>query len=459
MDRDKELPAERALTDRRISRGVALRLFGAGATAAALGPASRLSPSNPAVADAAPSVTLDLWIPWTATAGNGDLWVAAANHIAQAFTAAHPNISVKVLPGATSSDVKLLTAIAGGKPPDVAIIDTPADFAPRGALQSLTPLIQASHFDTSRFFPAQLAEGQWNGAQYALPAMENEAGLALSWNKALFQKAGLDPAKPPTTLDELRAFSDKLTTKDKAGNLVTLGFDPLDAMGVSIAFWARMFGGDTFNASTGKFTLNADPVAKAAEYVVGFYKAYGPTNFASFHKMNGTWSGSIASGRTAMLLNGDWQPGELVNLKFTQPIGYTWAPTINGKHVQDVGGWLATIPKGASNPDAAWRFIQYLTSDAGANTCFKYAGGLCLTRTSIKTLNTSRYPGLSWYLKSVATADKVYVHPDTFAGYSLTYNLWTNGIQAVALGKTTVPAMLNDMQRRCQQAYDLTMHG
>ena len=34
---------------------------------------------------------------------------------------------------------------------------------------------------------------------------------ALFYNKDLFEKAGLDPNKPPTSLAELRAYADKIT--------------------------------------------------------------------------------------------------------------------------------------------------------------------------------------------------------------------------------------------------------
>jgi sn-glycerol 3-phosphate transport system substrate-binding protein len=45
----------------------------------------------------------------------------------------------------------------------------------------------------------------------------------LFYNKVTFREVGLDPEKPPTTLDDVRAYSEKLLKVDGAGNVVRSG--------------------------------------------------------------------------------------------------------------------------------------------------------------------------------------------------------------------------------------------
>ncbi|NIR02910.1 MAG: extracellular solute-binding protein, partial [Gemmatimonadales bacterium] len=59
------------------------------------------------------------------------------------------------------------------------------------------------------------------GRMYALPT--TPASLALHWNKRLFREAGLDPERPPRTLEELDRYADLLTTRDEEGGLVQMG--------------------------------------------------------------------------------------------------------------------------------------------------------------------------------------------------------------------------------------------
>ena len=51
--------------------------------------------------------------------------------------------------------------------------------------------------------------GTYDGRLYGVPLYADVS--ALFYNKDLFEKAGLDPTKPPTSLAELREYADKIT--------------------------------------------------------------------------------------------------------------------------------------------------------------------------------------------------------------------------------------------------------
>ena len=62
---------------------------------------------------------------------------------------------------------------------------------------------KADKYSFSDFLPRVISYFTVQGTQYAMPF--NTSGPVLYYNKKAFTAAGLDPNKPPTTLDEVRA--------------------------------------------------------------------------------------------------------------------------------------------------------------------------------------------------------------------------------------------------------------
>src|SRR4051812_32817787 len=122
-----------------------------------------------------------------------------------AFEKANPNIDVQ--PHEYKWEATTFASqLAGGTLPDV--FEVPLTDAgtliANGQLADLNDQFQklpeASQFNTNLL---DKGKGQ-NGHVYAIPA-KSIYGVALHYNRALFQQAGLDPDKPPTTWDEVRA--------------------------------------------------------------------------------------------------------------------------------------------------------------------------------------------------------------------------------------------------------------
>ncbi|NOG51415.1 MAG: extracellular solute-binding protein [Chloroflexi bacterium] len=70
----------------------------------------------------------------------------------------------------------------------------------------------------SSYFSPMVAESKFLGQYWSIPTAVRT--LALFWNKDLFRAAGLDPEKPPTTLDELVEMAQALTIYDGSGTEV-----------------------------------------------------------------------------------------------------------------------------------------------------------------------------------------------------------------------------------------------
>jgi sn-glycerol 3-phosphate transport system substrate-binding protein len=85
--------------------------------------------------------------------------------------------------------------------------------------------VKASGYDTSAFLPTGLGAYSTQGVQWSMPF--NISNPVLFYNKRMFAVAGLDPEKPPVSLDELRADSEAIVRSGAAtyGIALDSGFD------------------------------------------------------------------------------------------------------------------------------------------------------------------------------------------------------------------------------------------
>ena len=90
---------------------------------------------------------------------------------------------------------------------------------------SIDKCIANAKYDTSKFLPSALDAYAAGGVQRAMPF--NISNPVLFYNKRAFIKAGLDPDKPPRSLDELRSMSKKIVDSGASTYGIALdnGFD------------------------------------------------------------------------------------------------------------------------------------------------------------------------------------------------------------------------------------------
>ncbi len=181
------------------------------ATGAALAAGAVLPTESLAARSAAP-VKITYWYPW-----GGDSKTYEENRMKQ-FNSTHHDIQASGLYVPTDSGVtngKLLSAIAAGNPPDLVVTNLDNAAAVMGyqnGLVDLSPYLKTVGWSASQMLPGVLPLMRYGSKIWALPETGNL--LYLYINKALFRKAGLDPSKPPTTLTQLDAYAQKLTSSD-----------------------------------------------------------------------------------------------------------------------------------------------------------------------------------------------------------------------------------------------------
>jgi multiple sugar transport system substrate-binding protein len=159
-----------------------------------------------------------------------------------------------------SLNQKISTSLAAGQNYDVisAGIGWVQPLADLGAIQSLGNLGISKGDLSKTSYPSFVKPMLWKNQVYAVPVVANPRILAYS--KSAFEKAGLDPSKPPQSLQQLRDDAKKLTIRDADGNLTQTGFDfwaaPSNYRQQFVAFMGAL-GGEEFDGDTPKFDSNA----------------------------------------------------------------------------------------------------------------------------------------------------------------------------------------------------------
>jgi multiple sugar transport system substrate-binding protein len=429
----------------------------AGAAAAptaapAAAPAAEAPTSNAPPALSTDANVIDWWHGW------GGQGAKALEEAVKAFNAENHGFTV----ARTQVDqvtTKLLTAIAGGNPPDVETGNIAyAEFYSRDGFQPLDDLINNSKaFKRTDILDTSWNYSQWKGKTYGVPSVESFLRYGLVVNVDLAKKAGLDPTKLPETWDDVFEWHKKMTEFDSAGNVKTVGFDPLDAMGGSWgggdpAFWPISFGFDYFNAETGKYNLDNPQFIAALNVIKQFYDHVGAEKMTAFRKTSGMWTSdptaSFPAGLQGMIVNGYWTPGELAKTAPDKNFAYGWLPVPvdrKGKKVQATGGHNSGVPKGATKIDKAWQFIEYLTTDKAIDIIYNGVGWMGASKSYLDKVDTSKYKGLDWYVKSIKEMDDPRgMDVDPIEGFTNT--TWTENRDKLNFGQLKPEEVAKQMQ-------------
>jgi multiple sugar transport system substrate-binding protein len=315
-------------------------------------------------------VTIDFWFPW-----GGDFQKDFKNTVIKEFEAKHPNIKIKMTfvetTGSSQASDKLLTAIAGGNPPDVALFDRflIGSWAHKGSLEDLTPYVEAAGIQQSDYYDSLWKEAVYKDKVYALPWGTDTRGLF--YNKDLMKDAGLDPNTPPKTLQELDQMAEKMFKKGKGGKYDNVGFIPWMNQGF---FYSEAWNwGGKWEDAQGNLTPNDPQNVAALEWMASYAKKYDVANLTSFSDAMGqTGMNPFWTGKVGFVMDGNWSLNDLEKYDIKFNWGVTEMPSAEGYDpVTWAGGWSYVIPKGSKHVDAAWEFIRYVAHKEGTLTWAK----------------------------------------------------------------------------------------
>jgi len=280
-------------------------------------------------------------------------WVDAYNQSQDGI-----QVNLTIVPG-DAWDQKMKAAQAAGKAPDVWNISYNgiANAAKLGQIQALNDLTDPAVFDD--LYDNMKDFVSVGDKYYAYPWLV-EPSTVLYYRKDLFQAAGLDPEKPPTTWDELLEYGKKLT---KNG---VFGFSTAQvAPELGWTTWGLQYNAAGHLPITDDWS-QADVQNDGYKQLLGFYQQAYQSGIMPKQQLAGyTDATPFGQGKLAMEANGSWAIGQLRNSfkDMLDKVGVAPMPTIDGNPANTtatLGGWTFAVDGKSKHPKEAAAFISYL---------------------------------------------------------------------------------------------------
>jgi ABC-type glycerol-3-phosphate transport system substrate-binding protein len=313
----------------------------------------------PAVSSA--RVTIDYWEKWTRFEGE------AMKAVVDDFNASQDRVFVNMVT-VSQIEQKALMAVAGGDPPDVTgLYDyNLVSYADKNALIPLDDRLAKAGIGRKDFIPAFWDICTYQGRMWAMPT--TPATCALHWNKRMFRRAGLDPNRPPKTIEELDRMAEKLVLRDANGSIVQMGFLPPEPGWWNWA-WPHFFGGRLWDGGA-NITCDAPENIKALAWVQSYSRRYGLGPTQVFRSGFGNFASpqnAFLAGKVAMVIQGVWMYNFIKEFAPKLEWGAAPFPTADPEKygMANAGLDIIAIPRGSRHPDEAFEFIRFVMSPRG----------------------------------------------------------------------------------------------
>jgi multiple sugar transport system substrate-binding protein len=345
---------------------------------------------------------------------------------------------------------KVLTAVRGGSPPDIAYLY--GSWAPNVAqipqVVDLTKAVQRTGVNWNDFWEGERAVATVNGKVIGIPALVDN--LAVVYNKKLFAQAGLTPPGPDWTWSEFIADAKKLTNasaKQFGTAYVTPGTED------TVWHWEPLLW------QAGGQLLNSDNTKAAFDSAAGLASLNTLRQMAVTDKSmyldpsDETYGNLFNSGKIGMLVTGPWDLSGFNNIDYGVQVLPSY-PGTSGGH-QTISGpdnWVL-FNNGSSRVAAAEKFILWLTAPAQDKYWALATGDLPIRASEghsapfVQQLNKAQ-PGMAAFTANLANAKQA--RPQ-LTSYPKISQILGNMVVSVLLGKSEPKAALSAAAQQVNQ--------
>jgi N,N'-diacetylchitobiose transport system substrate-binding protein len=361
------------------------------------------------------------------------------------FQAKNPGTTVNIefVPWAQAHD-KFVTAIAGGKVPDVAEMGTTwtPEFADQGGLVE-QPKFKAGDYVSSLVDAATL-----NGKVYGKPWYAG--ARALIYRKDILKKAGID--KPPATWDDMMAASKAI--KSKVPGVYPVSYTGLTEHMYLPTIWQA--GGQiaTQSGSTWKSALNTPEAAKALAYYASFYKdGLDPKAAVGWEEPDAQTA--FINGDVAMLIAGGWTYNSIIATKpaLEKKIGTALEPAgPSGKGTAFAGGSHLVQFQESKNKALGAAFVDFMLQPAELNKFTEAVGFLPGTTEGIKSSGYLEDATRKPFAEQLLDHSAVYPPSPKWGGLEGA-NIFDGQIQKVMKGQATPQQALAELAKKMDQEF------
>ncbi|WP_137145450.1 ABC transporter substrate-binding protein [Mycolicibacterium sp. CR10] len=337
---------------------------------------------------------------------------------------------------------KVLTAVRGGTPPDVAYMfgSWSPNIAQIPQVVDMADEVSKEDWTWDDFYPAEREAATVGDKVVGVPALVDN--LAIVYNKQLFADAGVAPPSPDWTWDDFRAAAAKLTdpAKGQYGWLI-----PADGSEDTVWHYLPMLweaGGDILSPDNEKAVFNSEAGVKALtvlqQMAVTDKSLYLDTTNENGPKL-------MNSGKVAMLITGPWDLSQLSDIDYGVQVMPTFAGSSGGH--QTIAGpdnWVV-FDNGDPKKQAAVDFVKWLSAPEQVKA-FSLGTGDLPIRASVgkdqavlDELNKN-VPGTATFVENLNNVEKVRPTVEQYPDISEALG---QAIVAVMLGKDEPASALN----------------
>jgi multiple sugar transport system substrate-binding protein len=358
------------------------------------------------------------------------------------YEAQHPGQKVSTL-FVNNDDTltKVLTAVKGGSPPDIAYLY--GSWAPQVAeisqVVDLTQTVAKSSVDWNDFFVGERDVATVNGKVIGIPALVDN--LAVVYNKKLFAKAGLPVPGPDWTWTQFTADAQKLTdasVKQYGTAYVTPGTED------TVWHWEALLweaGGGLLTADNKKAAFDS----AAGLESLNTLRTLAVTNKSMYlDPTDNAYANLFNSGKIGMLVTGPWDLGNFPNVDYGVQVMPSYPGSAAGHQtISGPDNWVV-FNNGSGQVSAAEQFLLWLTAPAQVKA-FSLQTGELPTRQSVagaagfNQQMDKLQPGVSTFTANLGNVKQA--RPQ-ITQYPQISTILGNMVVSVLLGKSTPQAAL-----------------
>ena len=296
----------------------------------------------------------------TMTSWGSPAEVEAFNQLIAKYRDIRPNVTVKLdfVPSGQYYQ-QLDTRLAGKQAPDIfrAQYQQIGRYAKNGAAIDLTSFVDTDM--GGKFIPSVWKAVTYKGRIHALP--HHTDTFALFYNADAMEKLGVEP---PKSLDKSWTWAEFISVARKIKEKNEFNYPFAMAWQNSNAYRWLMYlyqhGGQLLDASLTGPAINSKAGIEAIAWTQDWFKSgLVPPNTSL--KSTEPTQNLFATGKIAMLLNGDWQ------IPFIQEQAkFKWGVTYMPRDVamaSDLGGNSLAVSRDSKNPAAAADFLKFMVAD------------------------------------------------------------------------------------------------
>jgi arabinogalactan oligomer/maltooligosaccharide transport system substrate-binding protein len=326
-------------------------------TLAACGSDSGDSDSNTDNSESSGSTDLSAELTWWDTS-DPDNEAPAYDELIKKFNEEYPDVTIKheIVPFDQTQNKFKTAAEADSGAPDIlrAEVAWTPEFASLGYLYALDGTAALEN----NFLETPLSSNEFDGKTYGVPQVTDTLGLM--YNKALFEKAGLDPEAPPTTWDEVRDAAKALKSKAGVDGIY------INSGGYFLLPFLYGEGADLVDTEAQTITVNSPEAVtgiETAQSLVEDGSAVKPTANDPY----GTMMTLFKEQKVGMIINGPWEvAGISDDPKFggIENLGVAPVPAGGAGQGAPVGGHNYVVYSGMDDEkaEAAAAFIAFMSS-------------------------------------------------------------------------------------------------